>query len=131
MGKRTRGSSRHVVADLVGDVAFKNLKGKTTAHRQWDARADLESTRFGYNKDDKIRRLQQCHTLFIISSNAKSLSNIGHNLFGATYQLTRPGQVRPIVVGAPWAVCPRLVLVDKFHEVKNPETAIYCRLQDL
>ncbi len=39
--------------------------------------------------------------------------------------------MRPTVVGVPWAVCPHLVLVDKFHEVKNPETAIYCRLQDL
>ena len=63
--------------------------------------------------------------------NRSSLSNTGNSLFGATYPLRRPGQVRPTVVGQPWAVCPRLVLVDKFHEVKNPEPAIYCRLQGL
>ncbi|KAH8889909.1 hypothetical protein GQ53DRAFT_184197 [Thozetella sp. PMI_491] len=128
----TPASHRHVVADLVGDTAFqKNAKGERLANQRWDARKDLADPRFDYSEEEKIAALAQCHSLFIVSSNPTSLATIGKTAFGAKYRLVRRGYVRLADVDAEWAVAPRLVVLDEFHEVKGPDTTIHSLLKDL
>ncbi|KAM7182690.1 P-loop containing nucleoside triphosphate hydrolase protein [Rhypophila sp. PSN 637] len=85
-----------------------------------------------YTNEQKIR-MRQSHPLIVASSNPNAISDtaIVSRALAATLPIEVKARKKPGELVIPWAISPRLLVVDESHMYKNPDTKLWTLVQSL